>query len=1152
MKRWKMVSLICLASALLLAGLVAFVLPGIVKSQAVRRVEAVTGRTLGIGAVSLNPFTLTVTVRDFRLSERGSAETFAAFSSARVTVSPASLYRRTHVLAATRLTAPHLRIVRVGSNLYNFSDLLKFLPLHPRLTVSNLTVTNGSADFLDRGLAVEKRHELSKIELTVPFITTMPQYADRFVAPRLSGVLNGSPFHLEAKLRPFPRAVEATATVEFQDASLPYYLAYLPVPLPVTVPSGRLSTKLALSYRVAQQESPQFSLSGSLALSGLKLAGPTGAPLLSVARLDAGVTRATLPGGDFDLNSLAADGLEVFLTRDRQGVWSLRRLLKEASPGAAPRRKVLAAVKQMRVRHGRLHFRDDLPSGGFSTELTGISLDMQDYSTSPGKRASYALTFGTLRGERADLKGAFSPRPWASSSAVRLTGVPLEAYSPYLAWVERFEVKGKFTFAGDLDYSLQQGLKLDQVSVQARPFATLVGGKARITRSALSLSGLRYSREANLLQVDDAALKEGEIRFSRDRNGGLRPLANPKVKGRAPARGKRPGPLQYRIGSLTGTGMSAVFTDERLAARPDFALQKLAFSLEKLNGPHFGPSPFRAAGSYGKEGSVRASGSLIQTPLSFKGDLKLHRLPLTDFQCYLPDKLNLSVANGSLDARLAGSLTSKAHRLSGSYGGSAGIHSLRLLDAGGGELLKVEKIQLDQIKGSLEPRSLDLGAVTLTGIRTRIVVAENGNLNFQHLFTREPEGKEAEAVAAKTPLPLRVGTVTIEDSTLAFTDNHVQGGYTTTLFNLGGRVSGLSPEENRFADLDLSGDLEHRAPLRITGLINPLRQNLFADIKVSFTGIELPPMTPYSGTYLGYAVDRGKLYLDSRYRIVNRKLNSENHVFIDQLDLGKRIESEKATTLPVRLAVALLKDRKGEIRLDLPVLGQTDDPKFSVWGVVLKALKGLVVKAATSPFALFQAMFGTKEELSLVLFAPGSATLSPAEQQKLLKLATALNDRPALKAKVAGFADRERDGDGYREAVLQKKMRAEKFLAQQRKGKNQPGDSPEALHIEAGEYSRYLKAVYDKEEFPKPRNLLGRVRALPDAEMKQLILAHTAAGDQQMRGLAEARAAGVRAFLVEQGGISAARVIQTDGDIYRTFARGGAPGSRVELELAVQ
>ena len=240
MKRWKKAALITVGIVLLLAGFVAFVLPGIVKSQVVQRVEAATGRKLGIGRVSINPFTWTVVIRDFRFSERGGGETFVAFSSARIAVSPVTIYRRAPIIASARITSPHFRIVRVGANSYNFSDLLKWLPLVPRLSVNNLTITNGSVDFIDRGLLVEKRHELRKIELAVPFITTVRYLADRYITPRFSAVVNGSPLHLEGRLRPFPRAIEASVDVELKDVSLPYYLAYVPGELPVRVESGYL------------------------------------------------------------------------------------------------------------------------------------------------------------------------------------------------------------------------------------------------------------------------------------------------------------------------------------------------------------------------------------------------------------------------------------------------------------------------------------------------------------------------------------------------------------------------------------------------------------------------------------------------------------------------------------------------------------------------------------------------------------------------------------------------------------------------------------------------------------------------------------------------------------------------------------------------
>jgi hypothetical protein len=1150
MKRWKKATLISIGIVLFLAGFVAFVLPGIVKSQAMQRVEAASGRKLAIGGLSINPFAWTIELRDLRFSERRGGETFAAFSSARIAVSPLSLYRRAPIIASARITSPRLRIVRIGANSYNFSDLLKWLPRHPRLSLNNLTITNGSIDFIDQGLPVEKRHELRQVELAVPFVTTIPYLADRYITPRFSAVVNGSPLHLEGKLRPFPRAVEVSAAIELKDVSLPYYLTYIPGELPVRVESGRMSTKVTVNYRAAQLENPELALGGSVTLASMKVADRTGAPFLALTRLDAGIARARLLAGEFDLSSVSADGLEVFLSRDTKGVWSHRRLAGGTSSGAAPRRKALISVTETRLRNGRFHFIDSLPPGGFTTDLEGISVDMRDYSTSPGKRASYALSFTTARGEKGSLKGEFSPLPLATSSSIQLAGVELETYYPYLASVLRTRVRGRFDVAANLDYGGPDGMRLEKVSVRGRQLSAPFGTGEGITLESLSLDGGKFSRKENLLEVADVTLRDGDFRFSRDRKGALLPLTLLYEGGKGAAHGKKAAtpPLHYRIGRISGSGMTAVFADEMPAQRPSFALKQIAFSLEKLSGPPFGPVPFSLAGAYGKGGSLSASGSISPAPWKFNGEVAVQRIPLTDFDSYLPDNLSMVVADGRVDARLAVSLAAKGDRLTGTFGGSAGIRSLYCLDAEGEDLLKWESLQLDKLKGSLDPVVLDVGDVALTRFYSRIVVEKDGSLNLQHLYTREPE----QAAAGGKGRVVRIGMVTMQDGTLAFTDHHVAGGYSTTLFNLGGRISGLSSEENRFADVDLRGNLENQSPLRITGRINPLRDDLFADLKVSFTDIELSPMTPYSGTYLGYAVDKGKLFFDSNYRIENRKLDSENRVIIDQLTFGRRIESDKATNLPVRLAVALLKDRKGEIRLDLPVTGRIDDPQFSVWRVVLDILKNLLVTAANSPFALLQSMFGVKEDLGSVGFAYGSAELSPGEREKLLTLATALNDRPALKIEVVGFVDRERDDEGYRNELFLKKMRAEKFLAMVKEKKSRPGDSPGTVQVAPEEYAGYLKAVYAREEFPKPRNILGLIKALPDAEMKKLILANTVVGEQQLRSLAEARASGVRSFLVKEGKMDSARVFQKSGDMDRAPAKGGGPGSRVEFRVAVE
>jgi hypothetical protein len=368
---------------------------------------------------------------------------------------------------------------------------------------------------------------------------------------------------------------------------------------------------------------------------------------------------------------------------------------------------------------------------------------------------------------------------------------------------------------------------------------------------------------------------------------------------------------------------------------------------------------------------------------------------------------------------------------------------------------------------------------------------------------------------------------------------------------LGGRVSGLYSQANKAADIDIRGNLENHSPLSITGVINPLRGDLYLDVKVSFKDIELSPLTPYSNTYLGYNVDQGKLSLDLTYHVEKKTLSSQNKIFIDQFTLGRKVRSAKATKLPVRLAIALLKDRKGEINLALPVVGRTDDPKFSVWGALPQILKNLLVKAATAPFTLLSSMFGGTEDLRTVYFAAGSNQIIKTEQDKLLKLSRAMHDRPTLSLEISGFVESSRDSEGYRNEMLLKKMEMEKFQTLAKQRKLPEGATPEKTAIAPEEYPLYLKAVYEKEKFPKPRNVLGLHKELPDAEMKKLILSHTVAGDMELQTLARARSEAVKTFLQKNGSLPAERLFEKSSNIYRPNSLEGGNGSRVEFAVTV-
>ena len=173
--------------------------------------------------------------------------------------------------------------------------------------------------------------------------------------------------------------------------------------------------------------------------------------------------------------------------------------------------------------------------------------------------------------------------------------------------------------------------------------------------------------------------------------------------------------------------------------------------------------------------------------------------------------------------------------------------------------------------------------------------------------------------------------------------------------------------------------------------------------------------------------------------------------------------------------------------------------------------------------------------------------IRPHSEPLFAALAKGLTERPGLKVELSGYVDQQRDPEGYRLELLQQKMRQEKYLELARNKQLKEGEDAGQLTIQPAEYSRYLKAVYNKEKFPKPRNLIGMVKDIPDDEMKKLIIANTLAGEKELQQLATRRTAAVREYLITHGKLESQRLFQKQDTITKPPKETSSPASRVEL-----
>lgn len=1172
------------------------VLPIIIKSQAEKAILQATGRVTSVEKVRFNPFGMTLTLQGFKLLESDAKTPFVQLGQLRVSLSSTSVFRFAPVVDELSLDKLQVSLVRTAANRYNFSDILDRLAAQPkkeksgtpRFSINNIALQNSSIDFEDRAVAGGKKHTIRDLQLAVPFISTIPYLAEQYTDPSFSAVINGAKFSFNGKSKPLAKSMETNLNLKLTDLNLPYYLAYLPAQVPIKLDSGKLSLDLALTYRIHQNKKPELMIKGLTRLDQISIKEKNNAALASFKRFDVVSKEVELFSRKVLLQQVALDGLAVQVERDSTGKLNFQRLLPAES--AAPKTVNKSAKKEdspplqllvenLALTDGTISFHDKQPAGGFKSQLQAITVKLSNLSTAANAQSTYEISLSGDSAEKFAASGTATIAPISATSQFSLSGIMLQRGWPYLQNLLTAPIKGTLALEGKAAFTAQDGASVQDLGVHLKDIAAEYGDKDSTKLSNLDLSGISFNQKDNKAAVEEIKLSGGKIKLSREADGKLSALS--LLKQPVPSNSK-PGkpeptpakavaktgqkPLSWQVKKINVTGLSTSFTDKQFSEPPVFTLSNIRLSTGNLTGPTFSAMPLQFSSIFGKNAPIKVSGTVTPLPFKFNGTTSFARLPIQDFESYIPDNVNVFVLGGTLDSSMKVNVAlDKDNKPVGSFSGSAGVRGFHTVDSVQEEdLLKWESLQLDQISGKLAPFSLAIHQIALNGVYSKIAVRKDGTLNLQNLVTKEQGQKQqtvpgtpSQTPGAAVPAPatppaapkgqIKIDTLTVQDGTIAFSDVHLPQQFRSTFHNLGGRVSGLSSDMNTRAEVDLRGNLENHSPLQITGTVNPLRDDLFVDLTISFKDIELSPATPYSGTYLGYEIDKGKLFLDLKYHIENKQLQASNKVFVDQFTFGKSVDSAKATKLPVRLGIALLKDRNGQINLDLPVSGRTDDPKFSIWGVVWQVVVNLFVKAATSPFALLSSMMGSSEDLSSVTFAPGSAVLAPAEEKKLATLASALSQRPGLKVELSGFVDKQRDPEGYRSELLLQKMRQEKYLELAKSHQAKEGDNAEKMVIQPAEYSRYLKAVYLKEKFPKPRNMIGMIKDLPDAEMKKLIIANTKVTDQDLQQLAAQRAAAVRQYLINKGNLESQRIFQKQDNILKPPKQETAPASRVEL-----
>ena len=1067
---WTLVLALVLGAALVVTALAVLTWgPNLARDRIARELGALLGREITIESIESRPWAGQFGLTGFHMA--GPANAGHAGAAA---VGPAggarppsqlSLQRLQLQLDLTQLAARHIRLLNVellelqGNversaqgqiDLQDVLDRISALTASPpssppsRWTWSVHRLTIGAAAFQLKDERAKGRFDLKALRLEAHDLS--PQGNQGRIT--LSSQMQGAPLEIDLRIAGLADGPRFQSRIGLGVIELQRLAPWVPLPSGMPLESGHLSAALDLEFNGQATQTERLSMTGEVVLEDLRMMGGIDTPGLHVPKARIDFARSTPLGGLIQLKAVEIDAPRLSSGRQRDGtlIWpvlepqaagaerstqaaasaptsaptSASTSASTSAPASAPPPRPALRIDQFRIRQGTVHWDEQALNTPLRLAVSQIELEARELLVADLSQPGSLQVQATLSARINDQASVQTEARYAAGAIEgRLTArqLPLEAWLPAFlpasapgVKLAPLDLEGRIRMA-----DAGASVALEDLRLHTAHWQVSQAGDVLAQAQASRITRLDARWQQGLLDIDTLNLELSQFQAAKGQR-------IPQLALRAKASG-------------------------------------LAPTLDR-------PIPVQARLSLGEAGALALQGQLQPTPLRLEGQAGLFGLDLTLLQPYADPYLNLVIQDGRAWGAGRLRLTQAAppkEALQIQWQGDLSVNGLRSVDKVSREpFVNLGALALPglQLQWTL-PRAADDQLVTsdiaLVDFYARVILGADGKLNLGSVLadpdvpqaapvsltqpqsaaqdatsrtqiSREPDPsparprKAAPADASSSASPhVRLGTIRIAGGEVDFTDRFIKPNYSAKLADLHGAITPARGDLQGPAEVEISGRVDGDTPLEITGRIDLLAAQAFLDLRAVARGFDLPKLSPYSGKWAGYAIEKGKLTATLRYTLTGENLKAENRLVINQLTFGEKVESPDAFKIPVQFAISLLKDAQGVIDLDLPIAGTLSDPQFSVGGLIWRAIGNLLLKVVTAPFSALAALAQDglpDNELSHLVFEPGSAELDEQDHKRLGALARALKTRPELNLDLTGYADPESDRNAMTERRL--------------------------------------------------------------------------------------------------------------------------------------
>ncbi|KMM77903.1 DUF748 domain-containing protein [Pseudomonas deceptionensis] len=915
----------------------------------------------------------------------------------------------------------------------------------------------------------------------------------------------------------------------------------------------QLANYATVPAKLDRLEFNPFSL--ELTLWGLKVGEP-GKEQVGLERLYVNLQTDSLWTKALHLADVQLDKPKTELLFSKDGTLNLTQLFKlpasDPTPTDPDSKPFPVRIDNIKLADGYLHFTDMRPGEPIEFLYDSMDLELKNLSTLPDDNADMTLVAVGPAGGRVDWSGTLSIVPITSTGKLKVTDGKMKTWWPYVRDALPLVLEdGVLNFSTDytLNLSKETEMVLSNASASITPLKiNAPDGRPLVRLERLDVSDTSVDLAKQKVVVGKIQSKNLETWAAREKDGQLdwqklfasQPekaahktdevvtVEAPKPAPVAPSK-----PWEVLLKDVELRDYRVHLADKEPKTPVALDIGPLNLNLKDFDSLNRSPFTLNLDTGVGKQGQLTASGDVNLSPVSARLKVTTKDIDLRVAQAYIDPFIRLELRSGMLGSDLAVNLKS-TEPLAFTVEGRAQVDQLHTLDTlKNRDFLKWQKLVLDDVKYQ-HGDSLSVARVNLEKPYVRFMINDDRTTNVDDLLIPQPAGSTAKSTASKSrPLGIHIGAIAINDGSANFADFSLTPNFQTAVQQLNGQIGTIDSRNAKPAPVNIAGKVDRYAPVTIKGSVNPFDPMASLDIATSFKRVELTTLTPYSGKFAGYRIRKGRLNLDLHYMISNGQLKAENKLVVEQLQLGEKVDSPDAVDLPIKLAIALLKDTDGKISIELPISGDLNNPQFSVMPIIWQTVRNLVLRAAQAPFKFIGGLIsgGGAEDLGTVSFAPGSSELSPEAQKALTTLAQALKERPALRLEIEGTAAQSSDGPHIAQDRLEREYQYNFYKILQRRGDKVPAQAS-LLKVPEDEKAALLEGIYrTRLKQQPPAEWADLSRDERSAKMSAALIDFWSKSEVLLRQLGQDRASSIKDFLVDKGQLADDRVYFIDATL---------------------